>query len=165
MAHPFVDGHYFEEGLLSARQAQRSARIAVWEALSPEDRVGYKASALEAELLANGFERQEELITRRDIYKELLARPHPEFRGYRPTHAEVFDKTLGPDNWTLVDTGAPSINRKHESDDQQAGDDEARHLDRFCAVYTRDREVAREHPEWLTAPEIIEQIEAALPTT
>lgn len=55
-------------------------------------------------LLANGFQSQG-YGTRRRIYEDLQD-PHPGFSpGYKPTKAEIYDRTLGEDNWATVRTG------------------------------------------------------------
>lgn len=55
-------------------------------------------------LLANGFQLQE-CGTRRSIHEDLQD-PHPGFPpGYKPTRAEIYNRTLGEDNWATVATG------------------------------------------------------------
>lgn len=64
-----------------------------------------KEALTRAALEAHGFRSSELSFTRRQIYED-LGPSDPRFnRGYRPTKAEVLDRTIGRRNWTAFPTG------------------------------------------------------------
>lgn len=66
---------------------------------------GLKTALLKALLEANGYRPARLFYTWRGIYEDKQVPQKPFSLDYEPTLAQIFDKSVGHNNWTVVRTG------------------------------------------------------------